>query len=158
MRNVSGTARPAVVALACGLMFAAMLGAISATDRPTAAQMDSPRFSPNTGYPSAAWPGSPDPAVGDGVAAICSSSAVLRSHSVPPTEAGTEGAKDTKTSTPPGMYGARGPYFWGSGAGGPRLPGLLATKHRLPGLGGHKHRLSGPGASSPLRPRPLLDV
>src|SRR5579862_3213472 len=70
MRNVSGTARPAVVALACGLMFAAMLGAISATDRPTAAQMDSPRFSPNTGYPSAAWPGSADPAVGDGVAAI----------------------------------------------------------------------------------------
>src|SRR5579862_2292177 len=119
-------------------MFAAMLGAISATDRPTAAQMDSPRFSPNTGYPSAAWPGSPDPAVGDGVAAICSSSAVLRSHSVPPTEAGTEGAKDTKTSTPPGMYGARGPYFWGSGAGGPRLSGWRAA--------------------GPVRPRPLLAV
>src|SRR5579862_9011377 len=108
-------------------MFAAMLGAISATDRPTAAQMDSPRFSPNTGYPSAAWPGSPDPAVGDGVAAICSSSAVLRSHSVPPTEADTEGAKDTKTSTPPGMYGARGPYLRGSGATSTVLRALVPS-------------------------------
>jgi len=55
MRKVSGTARPAYVALPWGLMFAAMLGAISATEMPTAAQMDSPRFSPNTGSPWAAW-------------------------------------------------------------------------------------------------------
>src|SRR5580692_4891456 len=46
MRKVSGTARPAVLALACGLMFAAMLGAISATDSPTADQTDSERLSP----------------------------------------------------------------------------------------------------------------
>ena len=46
MRKVSGTARPAVVALAWGLMFAAMLGAISATDSPTAAHTDSERLSP----------------------------------------------------------------------------------------------------------------
>ncbi len=45
MRNASGTALPAPIA-ACGLMFAAMLGAISATDRPTACQTDSERFSP----------------------------------------------------------------------------------------------------------------
>src|ERR1700691_2039233 len=46
MRKVSGTARPAVPAPACGLMFAAMLGAISATDSPTADQTDSERLSP----------------------------------------------------------------------------------------------------------------
>ena len=58
MRNVSGTARPACSALPCGLMFAAMLGAMSATDRPTAAHTDSERFSPG---------------VLDGLASICSS-------------------------------------------------------------------------------------
>jgi hypothetical protein len=55
MRKVSGTAGPAVVAPPCGLMFAAMLGAISATDRPTAAQTDSERLSPrvsSTAMPS----------------------------------------------------------------------------------------------------------
>ena len=62
MRKVSGTARPAVVALAWGLMFAAMLGAISATDRPTAAHTDSERLSP----------GAPE-----GLASICSSSLCL---------------------------------------------------------------------------------
>jgi hypothetical protein len=62
MRNVSGTARPAVVALACGLMFAAMLGAISATDRPTAAHTDRERLSPGAL---------------DGLASICSSSLCL---------------------------------------------------------------------------------
>ncbi len=46
MRKVSGTARPAVVAPACGLMFAAMLGAISAIESPTAAHTDSERLSP----------------------------------------------------------------------------------------------------------------
>ena len=46
MRNASGTARPAVAALACGLMFAAMLGAISAIDKPMACQTDSDRLSP----------------------------------------------------------------------------------------------------------------
>jgi len=40
------------------LMFAAMLGAMSATDRPTAAHTDSERFSPG---------------VLDGLASICSS-------------------------------------------------------------------------------------
>ena len=35
-RNANGTARPTDAAVACGLMFAAMLGAISATDNPTA--------------------------------------------------------------------------------------------------------------------------
>jgi hypothetical protein len=58
MRKVSGTARPAYVALPWGLMFAAMLGAISATDRPTAAHIDSERLSPG---------------VLDGLASICSS-------------------------------------------------------------------------------------
>ena len=37
--NVSGTARPTVSAPACGLMFAAIDGAISATEIPMAAQM-----------------------------------------------------------------------------------------------------------------------
>jgi len=58
MRNVSGTARPACSALRGGLMFAAMLGAISATDRPTAAHTDNERLSPG---------------VPDGLASICSS-------------------------------------------------------------------------------------
>ena len=47
MRNASGTARPAPAA-PCGLMFAAMLGAISASDRPTACQTDSERVSPGS--------------------------------------------------------------------------------------------------------------
>src|ERR1700685_4395307 len=46
MRKVSGTARPAAPALACGLMFAAMLGALSATTRPTADQTVSERLRP----------------------------------------------------------------------------------------------------------------
>ena len=58
MRKVSGTARPACSALPWGLMFAAMLGAISATDRPTAAHTDNERLSPG---------------VLDGLASICSS-------------------------------------------------------------------------------------
>ncbi len=45
MRNASGTARPAPDA-PWGLMFAAMLGAISASDSPTACQTDRDRFSP----------------------------------------------------------------------------------------------------------------
>ena len=37
--NVSGTARPTVRALPCGLMFAAIDGAISASEMPTASQI-----------------------------------------------------------------------------------------------------------------------
>ena len=37
--NVSGTARPTVRALPCGLMFAAIDGAIRASETPTASQM-----------------------------------------------------------------------------------------------------------------------
>jgi len=58
MRKVSGTARPAWSALPWGLMFAAMLGAIKATDRPTAAHTDSDRLSPGAL---------------DGLASICAS-------------------------------------------------------------------------------------
>ena len=45
MRNASGTARPAPIA-PCGLMFAAMDGAMSASDSPTACQTDRERLSP----------------------------------------------------------------------------------------------------------------
>src|SRR3954468_18311234 len=45
-RNASGTARPTVPAVPCGLMLAAIDGAISATDRPTACHTDSDRRSP----------------------------------------------------------------------------------------------------------------
>src|SRR5262245_40168687 len=45
MRNASGTARPAPLA-PCGLMFAAMDGAISASDRPTACHTERERLSP----------------------------------------------------------------------------------------------------------------
>src|SRR5579862_4016972 len=46
MRNASGTARPAPIA-PCGLMFAAMDGAISASERPTACQTERERLSPD---------------------------------------------------------------------------------------------------------------
>src|SRR5579862_6358860 len=52
MRNASGTARPAPLA-PCGLMFAAIDGAISASDSPTACQTDSDRLSP--GFASAVF-------------------------------------------------------------------------------------------------------
>src|SRR4051794_10043670 len=42
-RNASGTARPTVPAVACGLMLAAMEGAIRASDSPMASQTDSSR-------------------------------------------------------------------------------------------------------------------
>ena len=61
IRNVSGTARPAVAALACGLMFAAMLGAISAMDSPMACHTDSDRRRPPRGdAPAMAPPGTKD--------------------------------------------------------------------------------------------------
>src|SRR5581483_8264297 len=66
MRNASGTARPAPIA-PCGLMFAAMLGAMSAIDRPTACHTDSERFSPGP------W---------DGVAAISPPQDIIRGCSV----------------------------------------------------------------------------
>src|SRR5580700_4923606 len=101
MRKVSGTARPAVWTLPCGLMFAAMLGAISATDRPTAAQIDSERLSPRV--PSTA---------------MSASLRVLRLHSVPPTPADTEGAKGAKR---------RSDQVFSGGAGGcpPGLPQVV---------------------------------
>src|SRR6185437_11389227 len=48
MRNASGTARPAASAAPCGLMFAAMDGAISASDRPSACHTFKDRFSPGS--------------------------------------------------------------------------------------------------------------
>jgi hypothetical protein len=81
MRKVSGTARPAVVALACGLMFAAMLGAISATDRPTAAHTDSERLSPGALA---------------GTGSISSSFYRFVPHKCPSGPDDTEGAKGTK--------------------------------------------------------------
>src|SRR5689334_14800003 len=43
-RNVSGTARPTVAADPCGLMLAARLAPIAATDRPMAPQVTTLRF------------------------------------------------------------------------------------------------------------------
>src|SRR4051794_24564340 len=45
-KKARGVARPTVPAVPCGLMLAAMLGAISATDRPTACQTDRVRRRP----------------------------------------------------------------------------------------------------------------
>src|SRR3954464_8046824 len=48
-RNASGVARPTRPALPCGLMLAAMLGAIRATEMPTACQTDRLRRRPVPG-------------------------------------------------------------------------------------------------------------
>src|ERR1700722_11963762 len=94
-------------------MFAAMLGAISATDRPTAAHTDSERLSP--GFPGALDIG----------ASMCSSSTLLRPLSLPPCPPVRKRQKDAKQRCnqlfPPAP--ARHPAPWpGKGIGVPLTP------------------------------------
>src|ERR1700683_1815327 len=131
MRKVSGTARPPVVAPACGLMFAAMLGAISAIESPTAAHTDSERFRPGV----LAEPTS-----------ICSSFGPCRPLQCPSGPPATEEAKIWQwyvtspftfaSPAPPSVAAARGDVLTGIGKGDCTfLPLRASPKYELVVLG-----------------------